>query len=84
MSRPDYYKAEVTVTLPDGTRTKATLECFDLIDSLGGGFYFGNVIKYLFRAGRKTVDRLPDLNKAETYIGQEIHRELRSKRAADQ
>jgi hypothetical protein len=69
--RPDYYKVQVPVTLADGSKVTATLECFDLIDTLANGdFYEGNALKYLFRAGRKTENRRPDVEKAITYLEQ--------------
>lgn len=64
--RPDYYKAIVKASV-DGERRSVTLECFDLIDALGGGFYFGNALKYLFRAGRKGSNPDGDLEKVVTY-----------------
>jgi len=72
--RPNYYKVEVMV-YRGGEKFSAQLECFDLIDALGGGFYMGNAIKYLFRAGRKAKDRAKDLTKCITYIRQVMLRD---------
>lgn len=76
--RPDYYKAAVKVNVP-GRQEKvlAQLECFDLIDALGGDFYMGNAIKYVFRAGRKVDNRREDLAKAITYLRQVMKRDER-------
>lgn len=76
MSRPNYYKAEVTVSLAPGQTARAELECFDLIDALcPGDFYLGNALKYLFRAGRKPgAEREDDLRKARTYVDQALRR----------
>jgi hypothetical protein len=61
---PDYYK----VTLPDGT----IVECRAMIRALGLNFALANVLKYLWRAGRKTPDREQDLRKAADYLADEI------------
>lgn len=68
MTRPNYYR----VKLPDGHE----VECFDVIEALGfdESFNLGNVLKYLWRAGRKTPDALADLQKATTYLGREVAR----------
>lgn len=76
--RPDYYKVEVLAQVPGiGGKREVQLECFDLIDALGFGFYLGNALKYLFRAGRKTEDRRNDLAKVRTYCGVVIQRDER-------
>lgn len=62
--RPNYYK--VRVKCSDGGTHE--VECFDLIDALGLDFYTGNVLKYLFRCGRKLgQSRLDELAKVKTY-----------------
>jgi hypothetical protein len=77
--RPNYYKTKVLATVPGSAeKVEVEVECFDLIDALGGGFYFGNALKYLFRAGRKTKDRAVDLRKTITYCGQVIERDERA------
>lgn len=72
--RPDYYRVEVRATLKSGAPELVTLECFDLIDALGLGFYLGNALKYLWRAGKKTSERGPDLKKAITFLEQKLGR----------
>ncbi len=66
--RPGYYKVKVKARSAEtGERCTVTVECFDLIDALGFGFYLGNALKYLFRVGRKHPDRTNDLSKVITY-----------------
>ncbi len=48
-------------------------ECGDIIDALDLNFNLGNVMKYIWRAGRKG-DILEDLQKAKQYIDREIRR----------
>lgn len=48
-------------------------ECIEVIEGLGLGFHLGNVLKYLWRAGRK-ADALEDLKKAAWYLAREIKR----------
>jgi len=61
---PSYYAAR----LRDGT----TVFCWDITRALGFDFELGNAFKYLWRAGRKTEDRLVDLKKAREYLNQAI------------
>jgi len=61
--KPNYYKVKL-----DGF----TYDCLDVIEALGLPFHEGNVLKYLWRAGRKTPDRLSDLKKARIYIERAI------------
>jgi len=63
-TKPDYYR----VRLKDGTE----VECLDLIEALGLGFSLGNLVKYVFRAGKKHPDALDDLMKARVYLDREI------------
>ncbi|MBK8241760.1 MAG: DUF3310 domain-containing protein [Deltaproteobacteria bacterium] len=64
LDRPNYYLVDV-----DGH----TVECKALIRALGLPYSLGNVLKYLWRAGKKpgqaTVD---DLIKAKNYLEDEI------------
>jgi hypothetical protein len=60
--------AHYFVTLTDGQR----VECKPLIRALGLSYALGNVVKYIWRAGRKTPDVLTDLRKARTYLDDEI------------
>lgn len=54
------------------------LECIDVIESLGLGYHLGQVLKYLWRAGRKG-DALEDLKKARWYLDREIARRQNGK-----
>lgn len=67
--RPQYYRVKVREA---DTPRQVEIECLDVIDALNLGFNLGNVLKYLWRAGRKTPDALDDLKKARTYIEREI------------
>lgn len=49
-------------------------ECREVIAALELGYNLGNVLKYLWRAGRKG-DRLEDLRKAAQYLQWEIEAE---------
>lgn len=48
------------------------IEPIDYIQSHGLSFNLGNVVKYVTRAGKKTQDALPDLQKALYYLQYEI------------
>ena len=50
------------------------IEVFDVIEAFDLNFNLGNVCKYICRAGRKTLDPIPDLRKACTYLEREIER----------
>ena len=54
--RPDYYKGK------DGK------DVTDFIVAQELGFFSGNIIKYIVRAGRKTKDPIEDLLKAKEYL----------------
>jgi hypothetical protein len=62
---------------PHYTSSPATCECGRTIECISVvrhmGFNVGNVIKYLWRAGRKG-DALEDLRKARWYLDDEIKR----------
>ena len=81
--RPSYYRVTVPARkvgteagAPDEWLGPVEVECFDLIDALGLGFYSGNVLKYLFRLGRKTKSMLDDARKIATYGQQTLEREV--------
>lgn len=57
-----------TVELSNGT----SVECMMLIRALGLPFALANVLKYVWRAGKKTPERLSDLKKAAVYLADEI------------
>ncbi|NEB42522.1 DUF3310 domain-containing protein [Streptomyces sp. SID14515] len=48
------------------------VEVIDISELLN--FNLGNVVKYILRAGHKTVDPTTDLRKAAWYINREIER----------
>ena len=48
------------------------LQPWDVIDAWGLDYYLGNVLKYICRAGRKSPERLVDLNKALHYLQKEV------------
>lgn len=56
------------VTLRDGSR----VECKHVTRALGLSWALGNAFKYLWRAGRKTPDKLKDLRKAREMLDDEI------------
>lgn len=43
------------------------LEVIDIIEAYGLGYHAGNALKYILRAGRKTIDPRDDLKKAIWY-----------------
>lgn len=60
-----------------GSHYKMTIEPWDAIHAWGLGYFDGNAVKYLSRAGRKGP-RLTDLLKAKHYIDKAIELEERS------
>jgi hypothetical protein len=50
------------------------IETIDVIEAWGLGFCLANAVKYISRAGVKTVDPLDDLKKARWYLDREIAR----------
>ena len=61
--RPDYYGGQYNV-----------YEVFKVLEAweLDKDFYLGNVIKYLSRAGKKTINKKQDLQKALVYLQRRI------------
>ena len=55
------------------------IQTIDYIEAKGLSFHLGNVIKYVSRAGKKNVDGLEDLMKAEWYLNREIDRRIKEK-----
>ena len=52
-----------------------TYEVFKVIDAWGVGFYLGNALKYICRAGKKDPSKeVEDLVKARTYINARLER----------
>ncbi len=47
-------------------------EAIKVIEAWGLGFCLGNTVKYIARAGKKSVDHLEDLRKARWYLDREI------------
>lgn len=48
------------------------IECIDIVEEMN--FNLGNAIKYIWRAGLKSDNKLEDLQKAKWYIEREIGR----------
>jgi hypothetical protein len=46
------------------------IECIDITQHMD--FLRGNALKYIWRAGRKTEDKIEDLKKAIWYLSKEI------------
>lgn len=62
--RPDHYGGKNNV-----------YEVFKVIDAWGVGFYLGNALKYICRAGKKDpAKEVEDLVKARTYINARLER----------
>ena len=61
INHPDYYEAN-------------GYEAIEYIEAHNLNFSLGNVIKYITRAGKKTADPVPDLQKAKFYLDREINR----------
>ena len=60
INHPDHYK--------DGG-----IETIDFIEAKNLNYNLGNVVKYVSRAGKKSVDPVPDLRKALWYLNREIN-----------
>ena len=60
---------------PHYTSHPSGVECIEITRWFN--FNLGNVIKYIWRSGLKTADKLEDLNKAQWYLHDEITRLLR-------
>jgi hypothetical protein len=58
---PDHYK-----------KHKSGVECIDIAEHLH--FNLGNTLKYIWRAGIKSDNKIEDLKKAEWYLQREIKR----------
>lgn len=52
--------------------THGGIEAWEVIRAWSLNFFLGNVIKYICRAGHKTADPLPDLEKAAANLREEI------------
>ena len=48
------------------------IECIDVVEHMN--FNLGNAVKYIWRAGLKSLDPVTDLEKARWYIDREIAR----------
>lgn len=59
-------------TRPDHYKTSSGIELFEITDCLN--FNLGNVVKYVFRAGKKSDNIIEDLKKASVYLQREIDR----------
>ena len=58
---------------PDHYLSDNGMKVFDVIDEFRLNFNLGNVVKYVLRAGKKSVSPIKDLNKALRYIKREIN-----------
>lgn len=61
INHPQHYKA-------NGIEVIEIIEAFDL------NFRLANTVKYILRAGRKTDDKVKDLEKAKWYLNREIEK----------
>lgn len=69
--RPNYYRVRLQARVVDTQEVvEVEVECFQMIRSLNLGFFEGSLLKYLWRAGRKTRERLSDARKVLTYAKQ--------------
>lgn len=67
INKPNYYVAKL--------RNGSEVECWDLICALGLGPALANVLKYVYRAGKKDGQSyVKDLQKARKYIDLELAR----------
>ena len=55
--------------------TFGSIEVLDAIEDWKLDFHSGNIVKYLVRAGKKSEDRLQDLEKAQFYINRLVKKE---------
>ena len=65
-------KVTTTVTYKTRGRPKK-VETIDFIEAKNLNYNLGNVVKYVSRAGKKSVDPVPDLRKALWYLNREIN-----------
>jgi hypothetical protein len=63
---------EDPINAPSHYRAGDPYEAIRVIEAWELGYHLGNVIKYISRAGRKTLDPLEDLKKARWYLDREI------------
>ena len=61
---PEYYKGQEGI------------DVIDVAKILNLNFNLGNILKYITRTGKKTEDKLVDLEKAKVYLEREIEYEL--------
>lgn len=54
--------------------TAGGIETIDFIEAKGLDYHLGNVVKYVSRAGKKSVDSLEDLKKAQWYLNRAIQK----------
>ena len=70
-TKPDYYK----IVIPQASGGTIEIDVIDIINALNLNFNVGNVLKYLVRCGRKTENRIDDLEKALEYLSRETEAE---------
>jgi hypothetical protein len=76
LSPPVPARASDAVSSPPHYAELAPHEPIDVIERWGLGFFLGNVVKHIARAGRKG-SALDDLRKARVYLEREIARRER-------
>jgi hypothetical protein len=71
---PDYYRVHVrTVDIAHYDICEFDVECIDVIEALQLDYNLGNVLKYLWRHGKKPgADPVEDLEKARAYLDRAI------------
>jgi len=62
---PEYYEGQEGI------------DVIDCVKILGLNFNTGNILKYITRTGKKTPDKLADLEKAKVYLEREIDYETK-------
>lgn len=67
----EFKKGEDPVNHPPHYQTPSGVECLQIINELGFGYFTGNALKYLWRH-KKKGRALEDLRKCRFYIDREI------------
>jgi hypothetical protein len=57
---------------PHYTAHPSGVECITIVEHMG--FNLGNAVKYIWRAGLKSPEAIPDLEKARWYVDRELAR----------
>lgn len=67
------FNIDKTKPVPNHYSSSKDYDLIDVIGDYGLNFNRGNVVKYVFRAGKK-LDELDDLEKAKDYLEREIEK----------